>query len=166
MLIKCKQKREGGSKIEIGGSTYHFKPEAGDGDHVCEVADKNHIGRFLSITEGYELAGDDKPVEPDKPDPVNPENNGGEGDGTDDSNTDDGEKTDGSSDGDAGESGDSGTDGSETGDQGVDVPDVSAMNKDELMFLANERGITVNDKSPVPTLRKTIANALEVQANQ
>ena len=56
MIIRSKIERAKGSVITIGDTTYHFKPRAADGHHVAEVTNKEHLGRFLSITEGYELA--------------------------------------------------------------------------------------------------------------
>lgn len=64
-------------EIEFGraGSSdfkkYVFKPKypekermALDNPHVCEVSNKEHIARFLSITEGYQLyLGDDESVQ-------------------------------------------------------------------------------------------------------
>ncbi len=55
----------------LGSSNYKkyvFKPKYPDKDrmspdnpHICEVSDKEHISRFLSITEGYQLyLGDDE----------------------------------------------------------------------------------------------------------
>ena len=58
MTIKCLLKREGGTKVDIDGVEYHFAPNE-DGDHVCEVSNKKHIARFLSIPEGYEIHGSD-----------------------------------------------------------------------------------------------------------
>lgn len=60
MLIECKLKRQGGSKVDIGGIVYHFKPNTNDpGDpHLCDVKDKLHAQRFLGIAEGYCLPGD------------------------------------------------------------------------------------------------------------
>lgn len=52
MKIECKNKREGGSLIDIGGTEYHFKPQA-DGAHVADVAYEEHVERFLSIPEAY-----------------------------------------------------------------------------------------------------------------
>ena len=53
-LIRCKIIREGGSVIDIGKKEYNFKPNE-KGDHVAEVTDESHIGRFLSIERGYEV---------------------------------------------------------------------------------------------------------------
>lgn len=52
MKIECKNKREGGSIIDIGGTDYHFQQQA-DGAHVADVAYEEHIERFLSIPEAY-----------------------------------------------------------------------------------------------------------------
>lgn len=54
MQIECILKREGGTKAEIGGLEYHFKPLE-DGAHVADVQEKAHIDRFLSISEAYKL---------------------------------------------------------------------------------------------------------------
>lgn len=65
MKIECKLKRNGGSKIELGGIEYHFE-QLTDGAHVADVEDVDHIDRFLAIPEGYrvyhgELAPEGKP---------------------------------------------------------------------------------------------------------
>lgn len=57
MKIECILKREGGSKVEIGGTEYHFAPQA-DGAHVAEVSNNGHVQRFLSITDGYRIYGE------------------------------------------------------------------------------------------------------------
>lgn len=54
MLIECKLKREGGSKIDLGKNLYHFQPLA-DGAHVAQVDDEADQDRLLGITEGYRL---------------------------------------------------------------------------------------------------------------
>ena len=54
MQIECKLKREGGSKVELGGILYHFLPLP-DGAHVADVEREDHQDRFLSIAEGYRL---------------------------------------------------------------------------------------------------------------
>ena len=56
MKIECKLKREGGSTIEIGGTTYEFLPDA-NGAHVAEVANTEHAERFLAIPEAYGIHG-------------------------------------------------------------------------------------------------------------
>lgn len=59
MKIECILKREGGTKAEIGGVEYHFKPD-GNGAHVADVKDKAHIARFLSMPEGYAVYDPDE----------------------------------------------------------------------------------------------------------
>jgi hypothetical protein len=57
-VIRCKITRDGGSKASIGGVEYHFKPRPDLGAasaHVAVVENKEHINRFLRISEGYEL---------------------------------------------------------------------------------------------------------------
>lgn len=54
MNIECILKREGGSKIDLDGTTYHFAPNSA-GAHVAAVEDKAHRNRFLSIAEGYQI---------------------------------------------------------------------------------------------------------------
>lgn len=54
MDIECILKREGGSKIDLDGTTYHFKPNT-VGAHVADVEDKAHRNRFLAIPEGYQI---------------------------------------------------------------------------------------------------------------
>lgn len=53
MQIQCKLKRSAGTVVELGGTTYHFKPND-KGDHVADVADDDHADTLLAITEGYE----------------------------------------------------------------------------------------------------------------
>lgn len=64
MRIRCKLIREGGSKITIGETEYHFKP--GPDGHIADVTVKDHVARFLAIPEGYELADLDTPKAPEK----------------------------------------------------------------------------------------------------
>lgn len=54
MKIECILKRDGGTRTDIGGAVYHFAPLS-DGAHVAEVAETDHIDRFLSIPEGYRV---------------------------------------------------------------------------------------------------------------
>lgn len=59
MLIECKIKRKGGSRIVmLDGTTYHFAPADGANaaPHVAFVTEPAHIERLLSITEGYRIA--------------------------------------------------------------------------------------------------------------
>lgn len=53
-LIECKLHRPGGSKVDIGGTEYHFKPDD-VGQHVCLIEDVDHRDRLLSIPEAYRL---------------------------------------------------------------------------------------------------------------
>lgn len=62
MLIESIIKREGGTKITLGGEEYSFQPDA-HGRHVCEVKNRDHIGILLAIREGFRLADDEKPVD-------------------------------------------------------------------------------------------------------
>jgi hypothetical protein len=62
MQIESIIKRPNGSKITIGDTQYHFKPNA-DGAHVADVENDAHIARFLSITEGFKLYRPDQVVE-------------------------------------------------------------------------------------------------------
>ena len=58
MYIRSRIEREGGSKVTIGGNTYHFKPdERFDGNpHLAEVEpNSTEFAKLLSIPEGYEL---------------------------------------------------------------------------------------------------------------
>lgn len=63
--IKCKLHRVGGSKLDLYGKTYHFKPADPKADpqdkevpHVCIIphTEARAIYRLLSIKEAYELA--------------------------------------------------------------------------------------------------------------
>lgn len=65
MKIVCLPQRPGGSKIELGKVTYHFKPEAEGGSHVCEVEDEAHIATLLSIREAYRDADQPEPTDDD-----------------------------------------------------------------------------------------------------
>lgn len=54
MKIECKLIREGGTIVQIGKNEYHFAPQA-DGAHVADVADDEHVARFLAIPEAYKI---------------------------------------------------------------------------------------------------------------
>lgn len=73
MLIRCLQKRKGGSNITMADNTViAFRPDEND-DHVALVKDPAHIQRLLSITEGYVIhTGPVADVEP-VTDPVDKE---------------------------------------------------------------------------------------------
>ena len=55
MLIECKIRRQGGTRVELFGKRYHFVP-AETGEHVCEVEDEDAIDRLLEITDAYRRA--------------------------------------------------------------------------------------------------------------
>lgn len=57
MKIECILKRQGGTVVELGGKTYHFKPQD-DGAHVAEVADDDHAEKLLAVSEAYQPYGD------------------------------------------------------------------------------------------------------------
>lgn len=57
MMIRCTLERKGGTVVDIDDDTYHFKPQINSkGAHVAEVTNPKHIGRFLGITEAYEVS--------------------------------------------------------------------------------------------------------------
>ncbi|MCW2275138.1 hypothetical protein GJ654_10415 [Rhodoblastus acidophilus] len=59
MKIESIIRRAGGSHIPLWGETYHFVPTpAPSGPHIADVTNPEHIGRFLSITEGFRVAKD------------------------------------------------------------------------------------------------------------
>jgi len=67
MKIKSIIERAEGHSVDLDGTVYEFNPPS----HVCEIEDKQHLARFLSIPEGYELVLDgDKPAK--KAEPVAP----------------------------------------------------------------------------------------------
>ena len=134
MLIKCKLKREGGSKIKIGGEEYHFAPDD-NGDHVAEVTNEAHANRFLEISEAYEAVGAKKQVKAVQAQaPTEPGNPSG---------------TTG--------------DNSQTGVEDtpvVSAAEINAMGKKELLELAAGNNVPVNGLAPVSTLRKSLIKAL------
>ena len=134
MLIKCKLKREGGSRIKIGGEEYHFAPDD-NGDHVAEVTNEAHANRFLEISEAYEAVGAKKQVKAVQAQaPTEPGNPSG---------------TTG--------------DNSQTGVEDtpvVSAAEINAMGKKELLELAAGNNVPVNGLAPVSTLRKSLIKAL------
>lgn len=56
MLIRCKLKRNGGTKVTLDGENYHFK-EDDAGHDVCDVKHQEHIDRLLNI-DAYEVYGE------------------------------------------------------------------------------------------------------------
>lgn len=61
MKIRCKLERANGTQLTLDQTDYNFQPNAA-GAHVCEVTDKEHIARLLSIPEAYELYDPTAPV--------------------------------------------------------------------------------------------------------
>lgn len=70
MDIVCTIKREGGTKVELQGTTYHFVPKETGGPHIASVTNKKHVKRLLSIPEAYEpyIEDDEDEVEQDPAD--------------------------------------------------------------------------------------------------
>ncbi len=67
MKIESLLRRKGGTKVELDGVEYHFKPDA-DGREFADVANMDHVGIFASIREGFRVAGTEtKAPEPAKP---------------------------------------------------------------------------------------------------
>ena len=67
MLVQCKLRRNGGTKIEFGGTEYHFAPNDA-GDHVAEVTDEAALNRLVNeIPEAYALYGADADKRAAKP---------------------------------------------------------------------------------------------------
>lgn len=60
MKIVCKLQRPDGTKVEFGKTVYHFKADK-NGEHVCEVTDKNHIQILLNVPEAYAPQGQAEP---------------------------------------------------------------------------------------------------------
>lgn len=53
MLIRNLLNRPNGTEVELDGQKYHFKANE-KGHEVCEVTEKAHVKRLLSIAEAYE----------------------------------------------------------------------------------------------------------------
>lgn len=60
MIIVSKIKRDPPTLVHLGDTAYQFAPDE-LGRHVCEVKDKEHAARLLSVSEGFGLP-DDEPV--------------------------------------------------------------------------------------------------------
>lgn len=65
-LFKCKLKRAGGTKIEIGGTHYHFA----ESTHTCVVENPEHAARLMQIPEAYELVEPRKAAPAPDPEPA------------------------------------------------------------------------------------------------
>lgn len=72
MKIESIIKRDPPTEILLGDTAYKFVPDS-NGRHVCEVTDKAHIARLLSIAEGFQIPDDEEapknsaPVAPVEP---------------------------------------------------------------------------------------------------
>ena len=54
MKIQCILERNGGTKVDLGNTEYHFEPLE-DGAHVADVENEAHIDRLLSISESFRV---------------------------------------------------------------------------------------------------------------
>ena len=63
MKIECLLLRKGGTRVLLGVTDYHFKPDA-KGRHVADVKDVEHVGVFAGIKEGYRLLADEDQANP------------------------------------------------------------------------------------------------------
>jgi len=59
MLVRSLIKRKNGTIVVMDEVVYRFIHDD-SGEHVCEVESKDHINRFLAITEGYDVVREDK----------------------------------------------------------------------------------------------------------
>jgi hypothetical protein len=77
LQIQCILIRKGGTRAEIGGVNYHFRPltDAADAPHVCDVTAPEHIERFLALADAYRIHDPSRAAggvkRPDVPPPAN-----------------------------------------------------------------------------------------------
>lgn len=70
MLIRCLQKRPGGTTLTMAdGGLIKFTPDE-NGDHVAMVSNPAYIQRLLGIPEGFAIHAMPAPVAPQKHDPA------------------------------------------------------------------------------------------------
>lgn len=62
MKIECIIRRPKGTKVELQGIEYHFKPNGEDVRHIANIENQVHIRQLLRIPEGYK-ALEEVPVE-------------------------------------------------------------------------------------------------------
>lgn len=128
MKIESILKRPGGTKVQLGGKTYHFTPDE-YGRHVAEVEDNDHIGRLLAIREGYRLLS----TEPDGGGNDEPLTSGGirpvDDGGSDGEDSGDGAGEDDPRDDEGGED----NAGAEDGEEGMPNPPADPVSGDELL---------------------------------
>lgn len=79
MKILSLVKREGGTVVDIPPRKYHFLPNE-NGDHVCDVDDKDHIKKFLAVDcyVLYEPGSSKDSLESENPAPDSPLSNDGD----------------------------------------------------------------------------------------
>lgn len=53
MKIECTIRRKLGSTVTLGTTTYKFGP--GDGPHIAEVTDEDHIARLLAVPDSFKI---------------------------------------------------------------------------------------------------------------
>lgn len=71
MKIESLIKRKNGTIVELDEHRYHFKPSATDPRHLADVKVKAHISRLLAIPEGFQVADEELPEDPEEqPGPV------------------------------------------------------------------------------------------------
>lgn len=67
MKIESLIRRKDGTRVNIAGWVYRFKPSANDPRHVAEVENEDHIQTFLAIKEGYRIAKSEPEATPAAP---------------------------------------------------------------------------------------------------
>lgn len=145
MLIESKIKRQDGTRVTMDDVVYHFAPDA-SGAHVCEVSHKRHIQRFLSIPEGYCIAGapDDEPVE-DEQKPVSGDPLDGDSEVVDLVDEDDEED--------------------ESDEEDEDDGDIDQLDLDELAERYAANGVKMDRRRSLRTLRSEL-RAIETGARE
>lgn len=63
MMIESLIRRANGTLVTLGGVKYHFVPD-GDGRHVAEVENEEHMAKFLAVPTGYRLVLGSAPKKP------------------------------------------------------------------------------------------------------
>ena len=71
MKIESIIKRDPPTEVLLGDTAYKFQPDS-KGRHVCDVTDKAHIARLLSIAEGFQIPDDEDAPKVDVPPVIDP----------------------------------------------------------------------------------------------
>lgn len=71
MKIESIIKRDPPTEVLLGDTAYKFQPDS-KGRHVCDVTDKAHIARLLSIAEGFQIPYDEDAPKVDVPPVIDP----------------------------------------------------------------------------------------------